>query len=98
MNPLTELFPADMASTEFKTLSLAKAAQLIEFEKIHDAIHEMHRRVSAASQEKRAAEIERHNKATHVTAVNFDIGDFVLIGCSQPQKVNKLTVTWNRTA
>ena len=31
MNPLAELFPADMASTELKTLSLAKAAQLIEF-------------------------------------------------------------------
>ena len=30
---------------------------------------------------------------TNVTAINFDIGDFVLIGCPQPQKVNKLTVT-----
>ena len=71
---------------------------MIEFEKIHDAIHEMHRRVSAASQAKRAAEIERHNKATNVTVINFDIGDFVLIGCPQPQKVNKLTVTWTGPA
>ena len=90
MNPLAELLPAEMASTELKTLSLAKAAQLIELEKIHDAIHEMLRRVSAASQAKRAAEIERHNKETNVTAINFDVGDFVLIGRSQPKKMNKL--------
>ena len=88
------IFQADMASTEFKTLSLVKAAQLIEFEKIHDTIQEMHRLVSAASQAKRAAKIGRHNKAPNVTAINFDVGDFVLTGCPQPQKVNKLTVTW----
>ena len=90
---MAELLPADMASTELKTLSLAKAAQLIEFEKMRDAIHEMHRSVSAASQENRAAEIERHNKATNSTAINFDVGDFVLIRCPQPQKLNKLTAT-----
>ena len=98
MNPLAELFPATLQSTEVKTLTLARAAQLIEFEKIHDAINNMHRRVSTASQAKRAAEIARHNKATNITAINFDAGDFVLIGCPQPQKVNKLTVTWTGPA
>ena len=86
MNPLAELFPADMQSTEVKTLTLAKAAQLIEFEKIHDAINEMHRRVSTASQVKKAAEIARHNKATNVTSINFDVDAFVLIGWPQTQK------------
>ena len=98
MNPLAELFPAALQSTEVKTLTLAKAAQLIDFEKIHDAINNMHRRVSTASQAKRAAEIARHNKETHITAINFDAGDFVLIGSPQPQKVNKLTVTWTGPA
>ena len=41
MNPL-----ADLESTEVKTLTLARAAQLIEFKNIHDAINEMHRRVT----------------------------------------------------
>ena len=59
---------------------------------------DMNRRVYTASQAKRAAEIARHNKATNVTAINFDAGDFVLIGCPQPQKVNKLTVTWTGPA
>ena len=59
---------------------------------------DMHRRVYTASQAKRAAEIARHNKATNFTAINFDAGDCVLIGCPQPQKVNKLTVTWTGPA
>ena len=98
MNPLAELFPADLQSTEVKTLTLARAAQLIEFKNIHDAINEMHRRVTQTAQAKRATEIARHNKATNVTNINFDVGDFVLIGCPQPQKVNKLTVTWTGPA
>ena len=53
----------------------------------------MHRCVSTASQAKRAAEIVRHNKATTVTAINFDACDFVLIGCPQLQKVNNIHVS-----
>ena len=75
-----------------------RSFKLDRVERIHDAINGMHRRVSPASQSKRAAEIARHNKATNVTAINFDAGDFVLIGCPQPQKVNKLTVTWTGPA
>lgn len=53
----------------------------------------MHRRVSTSSQANRVAEIAQHKKFTIVTAINFDAGSFVLIGCPQPQMVNKLTVT-----
>ena len=77
---------------------MVKAAQLIEHERIHNAIEKMHRDVAKASSAKRAAQIERHNKATNVRSVNFDVGDFVLIGCPQPQKVNKLSVTWSGPA
>ena len=59
---------------------------------------DMHCRVYTASQAKRAAEIARHNKATNVTAINFDDGEFVLISVPTPQKVNKRTVTWTGPA
>ena len=74
--------------------TFGRSFKLDRVERIHDAINGMRRRrVSTASQAERAAEIARHNKATNVTAINFDAGDFVLIDVSKPYKVNKLTVT-----
>jgi len=62
------------------------------------ALEEMHKTVTQTANSARASAIARHNAKTNVQAVNFSAGDFVLIGCPQPQKQNKLCVTWSGPA
>ena len=97
-NPLTYLFTQQEEAEAVKTLTMVKARQLMHHEAIAKSISSMHRKVAATANARREEQTRRHNKSTNVRSINFDVGDYVLVGCPQPQKVNKLTVTWSGPA
>ena len=66
--------------------------------KTQDALEAMHKTIVETANNKRAAEVERHNQQTNVQPINFSTGDFVLIGCPQKTKSPKLSVTWTGPA
>lgn len=57
-----------------------RVKQLINTQRTHGALDEMHKDVSIRSQRKRQQAVNLHNRKTDVRAVNFDVGDFVLRG------------------
>lgn len=59
---------------------------------------QMHKSVTLTANLARADTIARHNAKTNVQQINFTPGDFVLVGCPQPQKQSKLAVTWTGPA
>lgn len=77
---------------------MVKTTQLIQHDTVRDAIDAMHRKVAVAANSKRATAVERKKRYTNVTAVNFDSGNFVLIGCFQQQKQSELSVTWTMSS
>ena len=97
-NPLTYLFTQQGEAEAVKTLTMVKARQLMHHEAIAKSISSMHRKVAATANARREEQTRRHNKSTNVRSINFEVGDYVLVGCPQPQKVNKLTVMWSGPA
>jgi hypothetical protein len=54
----------------------------------------MHKAVSTQPDRPRGKAIRKHNRRTNVTPVNYNIGDFVLVGAVQRSKLPKLFLTW----
>ena len=81
-----------------KTLPLIQARQLLHLHTLQEAMESMHKSVTLAASKARAGAVARHNAKTNVHTVNFSPGDYVLVGCPQPHKQNKLAVTWTGPA
>lgn len=98
-HPLTYLLKVEGKQTTVSTLSMAKACQLMEHEKVQSAMQQMHRTITNNSKKRRQKAVDLHNSRTNVQKINFCEGDYVLIGCPQPnKKSHKLTVTWSGPA
>ena len=54
----------------------------------------MHKEVAEQRKRRREQATARHNAKTHVRAVNFDVGDFVLVATREHSDGHKLRVTW----
>ena len=97
-NPLTYLFTQQGEAEAVKTLTMVKALQLMHHEAIVNSIDSMYRKVASTANARREEQTRRYNKSTNLRSINFEVGDYVLVGCPKPQKVNKLTVMWSGTA
>ena len=91
-NPLRTVFPAD--TSKVQTLSETRAQRLINVESLEKRIEEMHKEVAERRTRQREQQTQRHNAKTNVRAVNFDIGDFVLVAKREQNDGHKVRVTW----
>lgn len=76
---------------ETRTIEEVRARQLIEVERISEALEGMHK-VAGLTSISRERRIKAHNARTHVRECNFD--DFVLRGMSDTKKSRKLMFRW----
>ena len=67
------------APNSAKTLTVARAQQIISIEKLQRSIDDLHKNVSEKITSKRRREIEAHNRSTNIVVPRFSIGDFVLV-------------------
>ena len=97
-NTLNFLVDEVSEATTIKTLTMVKARQLMQLHTLQDAMDSMHKSVVLTATKARADAVARHNAQTNVQSTNFTVGDYVLVGCPQPHKQNKLAVTWTGPA
>ena len=90
--PLLRSFPSD-GSEQVNIESEARARQLVEIDKLHEALSGMHRTVKETISSTRRKQIEKHNNITQVTTESFQIGDFVLVRCPS-KRGHKLRFHW----
>lgn len=64
----------------------------MQHDTVTKAIGKMHSAVNANADGRHQAAINRHNKMTSVCNVDFSIGDYVLMGTTQPSKISKLLI------
>ena len=91
-NPLTALVPPTIS--EVPSLDFVQTQRLINVSRLIDALDAMHKDVSKRKTKLREQAVVRHNEKTHVQAVNFELGDFVLVAKRVSQDGHKLRVRW----
>ena len=80
--------------TEVSPVDAGHARQFIEFTDLSNAVAQMQKDISIASQKWRAQAIDRHNAKTNVSPPKFTLVDFVLLGTVQRSKLSKISVIW----
>ena len=80
--------------SKVKSLEFIKAQRIINVQSLIKAVDLLHRRVDAARTRKREASILTHNLKTNIQAVNFEIGEFVLVADVLSSSRSKLKVQW----
>ena len=90
-NPLRTVYPAD--SSKVQTIELTRARCLINAEALEFSLDAMHKDVSERRTRHREQASARHNALTHVRAINFEVGDFVLVAKREHNDGHKLRVT-----
>jgi hypothetical protein len=87
-NPVLSLMPRkDVAS---RTIGLVRAEQLLNVEQLQEAVESMHMKVSKTADRLIEKAVRAHNVRCNVHPVNFEVGDFVLVGTVQRNKMQKL--------
>ena len=70
------------------------ARQAVDMHNLSEAFEKISKDVSVSADDARKTAIARHNARTGVQPVNFDVGDFVLVGSVQREKLHKLAALW----
>ena len=91
-NPLRTMLPS--GTEQPSMIDIVKASRITNIEKTALALDEMHKEISASKSRTRQKAIDRHNKNTNICPVNFEVGDFVLVGKIKRKDGHKLRVTW----
>ena len=79
-NPISVAVRKSENASLVKSISEERAKVLMDIDKFHKALDEMHKDVSEASSQSRRAAVDSHNRKTGVRPINFSEGDFVLKG------------------
>lgn len=91
-NPLRTLLPEGVP--EDRELTLVKAQQKINSDKLIEAMDGMHREVNKTRTRNRQRAIEKNNESNRVHAAQFDVGDFVLVARKEATEGSKLRLKW----
>lgn len=76
-----------------QTEDIARAAQLMHIDALQSSLEVFHKEVKLEATKSRKRMIDRHNRQTKVQAVNFQVGDFVLVRRAT-KKGHKLEFRW----
>ena len=79
---------------ELQSISYIRAEQILNIKSMTAAVDSMHSRVAKARTRKREESIRSHNKHTNIQQVNFEVGEFVLVGNVLSESGSKLNVKW----
>lgn len=91
IRPLLRALP--MTVHRQRTLDELRARQLINTDKMQDALSAMHKEVEGLTSASRKRQVERHNRKTNTCSASFIVGDFVLVRRAMPG-AHKLNFTW----
>ena len=83
-----------MVIPELQSISYIRAEQILNIKSMAAAVDSMHSRVAKARTRKREESIRAHNKRTNIQQVQFEVGEFVLVGNVLSQSGSKLNVKW----
>jgi uncharacterized coiled-coil protein SlyX len=95
VNPITTVLPKEQV--ESTSLELLKAEQSVNVAELQAAVAEMHKALSTQADRLREKAIRQHNRRANLMPVNYNIGDFVLVGTVQRSKLPKTICDLART-
>jgi Integrase core domain/Chromo (CHRromatin Organisation MOdifier) domain len=91
-NPVLICLPK--GPVEAASLETLRAEQCLNVTELQTVVGNMHKEVAATADHLREKAVRVHNQRTNMQLINFDIGDYVLVGTVQRQKLPKLVVLW----
>ena len=91
--PVLRILPRDPNVTKEKTLSNARAAQVLAIAELQVALDKVHKEVERSVSLRRERAIAVHNKATNIITPSFAVGDFVLVRRAN-DRGHKLRFRW----
>lgn len=80
-------------AVKVKSISHARAVQLMQIDSIQKAMEDMHRSSAETISRKRATSVREHNRKTNIVSPNFNIGDLVLVRSAR-KSGHKLKFVW----
>jgi hypothetical protein len=75
-------------------LNFIKAQNLMDVEKLSNAMTEIHAQVAEKDMRDRKAAIQKHNDRTHVRSPNFQVEYYVLVAEHRKSGTSKLQIKW----
>jgi hypothetical protein len=91
-NPALTCLPKD--PKEATSLETLRAEQCLNMTELQTIVGNMHKEVAATADHLREKAVGVHSQRNNMQPINFDIGDYVLVGTVQRQKLLKLVVLW----
>jgi Integrase core domain len=89
-NPVLTCLPK--GPVEATSLETLRAEQCLNMTELQTVVGNMHKEVAATAEHLRERAVRVYNQRTNVQPINFGIGDYVLVGTVQRQKLPKLVV------
>lgn len=79
--------------TECESLEVERAHHIVQFNRVHESLQDMHKGVAENSLKVRKGGQKMHNAGTRITPVTLHIGDHILIRSNKSQR-HKLSPEW----
>lgn len=92
MRPLIRALPIKEYRS-VATMDEIEARQLAGVQELQDSLHKMHGDIAGLGSKSRKRSISKHNEKTNVLAVNFKVGDWVLVSRAR-MATHKLSFIW----
>lgn len=82
-------------SHDWNIIDEERCNQLVDIEKMHNPLAQMHKTISDINQRRRSEAQKRNNAETNVIRTKIEVGDYVMVR-TNAKKEHKLQTRWRR--